>query len=162
MNIRTKVITTIIAMVCSLSVSATGIAVIMMQFNLQVTNTTSIELGDIQGDLIGERYGADNQDLVMQPLFKNGVGIQEAEMNYFLRDVSFTQGSKQIKYLFKFILAEDADNGVLVNLTEAGITNSSLYTAEYKYAFTKREPEDWSKEKTMEVDTNYVVSDSRP
>ena len=161
MNIRTKVITTIIAMVCSLSVSATGIAAIMMQFNIQVTNTTSIEMGDIKGDLYGERYGADNQDLVMQHLFKNGTGVQEAEMNYFCRDVNFSTDSNQIEYIFKFVLAENAGNGVLIQLTEADLTSPALFTDDYKIAYGKTEP-DWNKQNNLVAGANYVVDNKNP
>lgn len=161
MNIRTKIITTIIAMACSLSVSATGIVAILMNFNIQVANTTSIELSDVQGDLYGERYGADNQDLVMQHLFKNGSGVQEAEMNYFCKDVSFSPGSKEITYIFKFILAENAETGVMVMLNMAGVSNSLCYTDQYKVAYGQAEP-DWETADDIKVDAKYIVDNQNP
>ena len=161
MNIRTKVITTIIAMVCSLSVSATGIAAILVEFPIQVANSTSIAVGDVQGDLYGERYGANNQDLVLQHLFKNGVGVQQAEMDYFCQDVSFSDGSKQIEYVFKFILAESAENGVLIELTNAGLTNQAAYVANYSYAYGQKEP-DWKNAEPIKAGATYVVENERP
>ena len=148
-------------MVCSLSVSASGIAAILVQFPIQVSQTTTISVGDVQGDLWGERYGANNNDLVMQHLFKNGEGVQQAEMAYFCQDVSFSQESKQIEYLFKFVLAEDAKSGVLVELTNAGLTNPATYEATYLYAFGKEEP-DWSTADAVKPETTYVVEEEEP
>ena len=157
MNIRVKVITTIIAMVCSLSVSATGIAVILLDVPISVENSKLIAISDVRGDLYGERYGANGQDLVLQHLFKNGSGVQESEMNYFCQDVSFSNGSKQIEYVFKFILAKDAESGVFVELTDGGLTNTAIYEAKYSYGYGKERP-DWAKEgANLEPKTKYVV-----
>lgn len=147
-------------MVCSLSVSATGIAAILMDFDLQVANTTSLELGDVCGDLYGERRGADNQPLTMH-LFKNGAGLQKSEMDYFCRDVSFSTGSDEITYVFKFILAEGATSAVIVDLEMAELTNTALYDAEYNVAFGMAEP-DWTKAEKIGLNQNYIVDDSNP
>lgn len=161
MNIRTKVITTIIAMVCSLSVSATGIIAIMLDFPIQVANTTSLSLGEVQGDLYGERYGANDQDLVLQHLYKNGVGVQEAEMNFFCQDVNFSSGSTKMEYIFKFILDGSAENGVLVSLTDGSLSNNVAYTATYLYGYGQQEP-DWKDAPPMQVGLSHVVSQEQP
>ena len=148
-------------MVCSLSVSATGIAAILLEFPIQVANTTSISVGDVQGDLYGERYGANNQDLVLQHLFKNGEGVQQAEMDYFCQDVSFSEGSKQIEYVFKFILAEGAENGVLIELTSADLTNKATYVANYSYGYGQKEP-DWNTAEQVKAGATYVVENDNP
>ena len=148
-------------MVCSLSVSATGITAILIQFPIQVSQTTTISVGDVQGDLWGERYGANDNDLVMQHLFKNGVGVQQAEMAYFCQDVSFSQESKQIEYIFKFVLANDAQNGVLIELTNAGLSNPATYIAKYSYAYGKEEP-NWSTADDVKPETTYVVEEDDP
>lgn len=159
MNIRTKVIATIIAMICSLSVSATGIAAIMLEFPIQVANGTRLTIGEVQGDLWGRRKGANNFDFDeehLMPLFKNGDGVQEAEMNLFCQDVSFSSGSRQIEYVFMFILAENATNGALVCLKEGTLTNQVNYRASYQYGFGKDEP-DWASAKHMEAGVNIPV-----
>lgn len=161
MSIRTKVVSTIIAMVCSLSVSATGIVAILLQFPVQVANTTSIALGDVQGDLYGERYGAGDTDLVLQHLYKNGVGVDTDTMNYFCRDVSFSADSRKIEYIFKFVLSGSAENGVLVALTDATLSNSVNYTATYQYAYGQPEP-DWSTAEICEYNKNMSVTQQTP
>ena len=164
MNIRTKVITTIIAMVCSLSVSATGIAAIMLDFPIQVANGTRLTLSEVQGDLWGRRIGANNFDFDkehLMPLYKNGVGVQEAEMNLFCQNVSFSKGSKQIEYVFKFSLAESATNGVLVCLKEGTLSNNSIYEATYQYGYGKEEP-DWNTAEHMEAGVLKAVEPTNP
>lgn len=148
-------------MVCSLSVSATGIIAIFMEFPVQVANTTSIVMGEVQGDLYGERFGADNQDLVMQHLFKSGSGEQQAEMNYFCRNVNFSSGSKQIEYVFKFILSEGAENGVLIKQTQSELTNNTAFTASYKVGYGKAEPK-WETAEDLVFLKNYVVDGTNP
>ena len=146
-------------MICSLSVSATGIAAIMLEFPIQVANGTRLTIGEVQGDLWGRRKGANNFDFDeehLMPLFKNGDGVQEAEMNLFCQDVSFSNDSKQIEYVFMFILAEDATNGALVCLREGTLTNQVNYTASYQYGFGKNEP-NWETAKHMEAGTPVVV-----
>lgn len=161
MNIRTKVITTIIAMVCSLSVSGTGIAAILIEFPIKVASTTSLIVGDVCGDLYGERYGANNNDLKLKQLFKNGAGVQTAEMTEFCQDVSFSTGSHEIRYEFKFILSGSAESGALIELTQAELTNSATYIASYKYAYGQTRP-DWGKAQEIKADTAYSVSNEQP
>lgn len=164
MNIRTKVITTIIAMVCSLSVSAAGIVTIMLDFSTQVANTTRLTLGDVQGDLYGSRIGANNFDFDKEHylhLFKNGDGVQEAEMNLFCQDVSFSVGSTKIEYVFKFVLSSSADNGVLVKLEDGSLTNSVTYKQSYLYAYGQTEP-NWATAENMQVGISHVVSEEQP
>jgi len=163
-NVRTKVITTIIAMVCSLSVSATGIIAILLDFPIQVANVNRLVLGDIQGDLYGSRVGANNINFDKEHylhLYKNGEGVQEAEMNLFCQDVSFSAGSSKIEYVFKFVLSSEAENGVLIKLTDGSLTNNVTYTASYLYGYGQTEP-DWSTANSMQVGINHVVSDERP
>lgn len=148
-------------MVCSLSVSATGIVAILLQFPVQVANTTSIALGDVQGDLYGERYGAGDTDLVLQHLYKNGVGVDTDTMNYFCRDVSFSADSRKIEYIFKFVLSGSAENGVLVALTDATLSNPVNYTATYQYAYGQPEP-DWSTAEMCEYNKNMSVTQQTP
>lgn len=163
MNIKTKVITTIIAMVCSLSVSATGIVAILMEFPVQVANTTSIAVGEVQGDLYGRRKGGGDTDLSMLGfhLFKNGEGIQQSAMDYFCQDVSFSLGSKEIEYVFMFVLAEDATNGAMVELLEAGLSNNETYSASYKVGYGSTEP-NWNTAEEIAIDKKYVVSEDSP
>ena len=162
MNIRTKVITTIIAMVCSLSVSATGIVAVMMSFETQVANSTMLEIGNIQGNLYGQRIGAGNEDLDLWLLFKNGEGEQEANKERYCRDVNFSNGSNKMIYILKFALAENADSKVMVRMDQEGLTNHSLFTADYRVAFGQLEPEDWSAEETISVGDRYIVDDENP
>ena len=161
MNIRTKVATTIIAMVCSLSVSASGIAAILLDFPIQVASTTALAVGEIQGDLYGERYGANDQDLIMQHLFKNGEGPQEIEMNTYCEDVTFSKGSSEIVYVMKFILSSDAENGTLISLSNGSLTNSVTYEDTYQIAYGQAEP-DWANASEMEPQKTYVVSQENP
>ena len=164
MNIRTKVITTIIAMVCSLSVSVAGIVTIMLDFPTQVANSTRLTLGDVQGDLYGSRMGANNFNFDKEHylhLFKNGEGVQDTEMNLFCQNVSFSSGSTKIEYVFKFVLSSSADNGVLVKLENGSLSNSVTYTQQYLYGYGQTEP-DWSVAQNMQVGVNHVVSREQP
>lgn len=164
MNIRTKVITTIIAMVCSLSVSASGIAAIMLDFPIKVADSTSLVLGEVQGDLVGRRKGANNfdfdEDLTLV-LFKNGEGVKSAEMDLFCQQASFSTNSTEIEYVMKFSLSQSATNGVLVKMTNGSLTNKANYEDSYKYSFGKDEP-DWSTAPNMTVGESLVVTQEQP
>ena len=164
MNIRTKVISTIIAMVCSLSVSATGIAAIMLDFQIKVADSTRLTLGDVQGDLVGRRKGANNFDFdegLTLVLFKNGEGVKAAEMDLYCQDVSFSNGSNEIEYVLKFSLAQSATNGVLVTMTNGSLSNHVNYEDSYKYSYGKEEPTDWSTAPDMTVGQNLPLSNSK-
>lgn len=156
MDIRTKIISTIIAMVCSISVSATGIAVILLDFPISVANTTSIQASDIQGDLFGWRTGAGANDLTQQHLYKNGFGVQTDTMNYYLRDVNFAMDSKTIEYKLGFIVAEGATSATFITLDSATITNESLYEMTYKISYSTTEP-DWNTAENMVIGKTYVA-----
>ena len=164
MNIRTKVISTIIAMVCSLSVSATGIAAIMLDFPIKVAESTRLTLGEVQGDLVGRRKGANNFDYdeeLTLVLFKNGEGVKKAEMDLYCQNASFSNDSTEIEYVMKFSLAQAATNGVLVKMTYGSLTNHVNYEDYYQYSFGKEEP-DWSSAPEMVAGESLVVSHDQP
>ena len=152
---------TIIAMVCSVSVSATGIVAILLDFPIAVANVATIEASSVQGDLYGERYGANNEELTRQHLFKNSQGVDTDAMDYFCRDVSFSTGSEKMEYVFKFILAEGATSATFVSLKNATITNELCYTQTYKVAYGQERP-DWLAAENMQVGKTYVCDESRP
>ena len=155
MNLRTKVITTIIAMVCSLSVSATGIAAIIMEFPISVANSTIISMGEVQGDLYIMRRGT-NAPNFNACVYENGVGIHEAELNYITQNVSFGTNSKEMTYTFYFCLSESAENGAKITLTDAVLTNTSTYTATYSYSY-ETEPKDWSTASAVTLNKPIMV-----
>lgn len=156
LDIRTKVITTIIAMICSVSVSAAGIAAVMLEFPISVSNTSVLAAADISGNLYGQRFGADDYDTPVMHLYKSGTGIDQEKMTEFTEDVNFSSESKQIDYIFKFILDSDAESGVIVKLTKGMVTDALGYENEYKIAYGKEEP-NWSEAEDITVNRSYVI-----
>lgn len=147
-------------MVCSISVSASGIVAILTEFPISVSNKTTIAASMVEGSLLGERNGAGVMDLALW-LFESDTGVKETEMDLFCENVSFAQNSKQIEYVLKFALDKDATNGVFVTLENAGLTNEDCYEASYKFGYGKERP-DWSEAEDIKPNYKYVVDAENP
>lgn len=149
-------------MICSISVSATGILAILLDFPVNVSTSQIVAAGEVKGSLYGTRYGADNQNINPLLLYSSSVGLKQQDLDYFTENVSFSDHSQEIEYIFKFVLDQDATSGVIIKLTKAFLDNEQGYDHTYQFAYGMIEPEDWSTQEKIEINKSYVVDNTRP
>ena len=147
-------------MVCSISVSATGIVAVLLEFPISVANTSRIVVGSVEGDLYGTRTG-DNSGGYTGHIYKYGSGIDQTTLDYFCKDVSFNLGSNKIEYVFKFIQAADAEGATFITLTNTGMNNEVCYSTSYKVAHGVETP-NWDQAENMTPNKVYIADTQNP